>query len=290
MMKKIIYYFIVGLMLLSCKEGKTVDIERMIKEWSGKVLNFPSEHLPYLDGNFYYDSISVSGFKIVSYVDSIGCTSCKLNLNMWKNLITEFDSIDSEVSFLFYIHPGDAHELKKLLKREKFEYPVCIDENDEFNKLNNFPSDVNFHTFLIDQSNKIVAIGNPAHNPKIRELYLKIIRGEKVEQKDKSKVITTTVNIEKTSVLLGNFDWQKEQRAIFVLKNTGDKPLVIEDVNTSCGCISVNYSKEPVRPSGEVHLEVLYKADHPEHFSKTITVYCNSESSPVKLTISGSAQ
>ena len=289
-MKKIIYCCIVGLMLISCKEGKPVDVERMVKEWDGKVLNFPSEYLTYLEGNFYYDSININGFKIVSYVDSIGCTSCKLKLNMWKDLIAEFDSINAKVSFRFYIHPSNVHELKRLLKREKFDYPVCIDEKDEFNKLNNFPSDNNFHTFLIDKSNKILAIGNPAHNDKVKELYLKLIRGESVEQEDKSKVVKTKVSIDKTSVSLGNFDWQKEQKATFVLNNAGNKPLVIEDVNTSCGCTSVDYSKEPVRSNGEIRLEVIYKADHPEHFNKTITVYCNSESSPIKLTITGDAQ
>lgn len=66
--------------------------------------------------------------------------------------------------------------------------------------------------------------------------------------------------------------------------------MIIQDVNTSCGCTSVNYSKEPIQPHGEIDLEVVYKADHPEHFSKTITVYCNTESSPIKLSISGNAE
>ena len=147
-----------------------------------------------------------------------------------------------------------------------------------------------FQTFLLDKDNKVVAIGNPIHNSKVKELYLKTIQGEKVEQDKGTEVMKTKINIDKISISLGHFDWQKEQKATFTLKNTGNKPLVVQDVNTSCGCTSVSYSKEPVQPSGELKLEVTYKAKHPEHFNKTITVYCNMESSPLVLKIMGDAE
>ena len=100
----------------------------------------------------------------------------------------------------------------------------------------------------------------------------------------------TKINLDKTSISLGRFDWQKEQKTTFTLKNAGDKPLVVQEVNTSCGCTSVSYSKEPVQPGRELNLEVTYKAEHPEHFNKTITVYCNTESSPLILKIMGDAE
>ena len=111
-----------------------------------------------------------------------------------------------------------------------------------------------------------------------------------MEQKDESKVVRTKVDVGKTSVALGSFDWEKEQKTTFVLKNTGNKPLVVEYVNTSCGCTSVDYSKEPVQPGKEMILNVTYKAEHPEYFDKTITVYCNVETSPIVLKITGNAE
>ena len=42
--------------------------------------------------------------------------------------------------------------------------------------------------------------------------------------------------------------------------------LVIDDAVTSCGCTSVEYSKEPVSPGKSLDIIVTYKADHPEHF------------------------
>ena len=117
-------------------------------------------------------------------------------------------------------------------------------------------------------------------------LNLKIIKGEKIERRDESKVIKTEVDASNISVSLGRFDWQEEQKATFILKNVGDKPLVIQDVATSCGCTTVAYSKEPALPGKEM----VYKAEHPEHFDKTITVYCNTENSPLVLKISGDAK
>ena len=89
---------------------------------------------------------------------------------------------------------------------------------------------------------------------------------------------------------MGKFDWQQEQTATFTVANTGDKPLAIEMVDTSCGCITVDYNQEPVRPDGSVALHVTYKAEQPEYFSKTVTVYCNAEGAPIRLTVSGNAK
>lgn len=279
---------------ISCKQSTSEDrIIGLVKVWEKKQIVYPSEAFFTIYGKDTLKNYVKTGLKysIVSYIDSLGCLSCKLQAAAWKKFIKTVDSVSkSVVPVNIYIHHRNDEELLSILKKENFDIPICLDLNDSLRILNDFPADISFRTFLLDEENKVVAIGNPVHNPKIRELYLKIIQGEKVEQEDKSKVIKTKVGIAATSVLLGNFDWQKEQKATFILKNIGDKPLVIEDVNTSCGCTSVDYSKEPVRPGGEIRLEVIYKAERPEHFNKTITVYCNSELSPIKLTISGNAQ
>lgn len=143
------------------------------------------------------------------------------------------------------------------MKRDKFTHPVCFDEEDAFNKLNKLPTDMTFQTFLLDKDNKVVAIGNPIHNPKVKELYLKIILGDKAPEQ--ANVSQTDIRLGETSVDMGTFDWRKEQTAVFTLTNTGESPLVIIDVATSCGCVSASYSKEPVQPGKEISLNVIYK-------------------------------
>jgi len=164
-------------------------------------------------------------------------------------------------------------------------------EDDAFNRLNHFPSDMSFQTFLLDKDNKVVVIGNPIHNLKLGELYMQIIQGEEKKQKNVDRrSITTEVSIARSTVFLGNFDWQTKQKAIFTLKNTGGNPLVIENVSTSCGCTSAFYSQKPILSGKETKIEVIYEAEQPEYFNKKITVYCNAESSPIILSISGDAK
>lgn len=286
---KYILFLIGSLLFFSCKETEAQKIDRLVNEWTGKEIVYP------VDASFTSlgkdtDYLLRSEYTIVTYVDSIGCTSCKLQLPRWKSFIAQLDSItNAPVLVFFFLHPKDEKEMTYILKRDNFTHPVCLDEKDAFNKLNYFPTDMTFQTFLLDKDNKVVAIGNPIHNPKVKELYLKIIMGDKAAPQKEVK-IQTSVMCSNSIVDMGKFDWHQEQKATFTLTNTGNSPLVVTDVITSCGCTTVDYGKEPVRPGKSLELKVQYKADHPEHFDKTITVYCNAETSPIKLRITGNAE
>lgn len=277
--------------LSSCGNQKKGNIEALLQTWSGKEILFPANSIFTVQGKDTVDFFMSGKFKILTYVDSAGCVSCKLQLGKWKTYMKEMGDIEMDsVRFLFFFSPEKKRDFLGTLKSESFIYPICLDDENRFNRLNHFPSNMAFQTFLLDRDNKVLALGNPIHNPKVKELYLKIIRGDEVRQGDKSKVIKTEVGIDNASLSLGRFDWHKEQKASFTLRNTGDKPLVIQDVVTSCGCTSVSYSPEPVLPGRDIALEVTYKAEHPEHFNKTITVYCNAVSSPIILKVSGNAK
>lgn len=278
--------FFIGLLLVSCKETENERVKRLVREWDGREIVYPV-NMDFTTLGRDTNYLPKNEYTIVAYVDSVGCTSCKLQLVQWKKLIALLASAKN-TSVLFFLHPKDKKEIAYALRRDDFTYPVYIDTMDAFSKLNKLPQEEMFQTFLLDKDNKVIAIGNPVHNPKVKELYLKIIMGDKAPQKEVK--IQTTAMCSNTSVDMGTFDWHQEQKSTFTLTNTGSSPLVITDVVTSCGCTTVDYGKEPVRPGSSVTLKVNYKADHPEHFNKTITVYCNTEPSPLKLRIAGNAE
>jgi hypothetical protein len=194
---------------------------------------------------------------------------------------------DGSVPFLFYFHPKDMKELRYLTRRDGFIYPVCFDKEDELNRLNQFPTNMTFHTFLLDKDNKVVAMGNPVHNPKVKELYLGLITGSRSSE---SSGQITQVSVNQTELDFGSFPKEEKQERSFVLTNTGKGLLVIQDITTSCGCTKVEYSKEPVRSGGTLEVKVIYEAEKAEHFNKTITVYCNTKNSPLRLTVKGTAR
>lgn len=288
-MRKIITLMMCIWMLASCQESREEAMLRLVNEWNGKEIKFPSRSVFTIQGKDTVDfEFKDADYKVVTYIDSVGCTSCKLQLHHWKQLVAEVDSLTGgSVPFLFYFHPKDMKELRYLTRRDKFTYPVCFDEQDELNRLNRFPSDMTFQTFLLDKENKVVAIGNPILNPKVRELYMGLITGSRSE---KPSGQTTEVSVNQTVIDFGSFPKNEKQERSFVLTNTGKGLLVVHDVTTSCGCTKVEYSKQPVRPGETLELKVIYEAEDTGYFSKTVTVYCNVENSPLRLKVRGSAE
>ena len=287
MMKYITLIMCVWL-LASCQESKEEAMLRLVNEWNGKEIIFPSHSTFTVQGKDTVDfSFADADYKVLTYIDSVGCASCKLQLPRWKEWVHEVDSLTGgKVPFIFYFHPKDMKELRYLTRRDGFSYPVCFDEKDELNRLNRFPTEMTFQTFLLDRDNRVVAIGNPVHNPKVKDLYLSLMTGKETS---KTTGTTTTVAVNQTTIDFGSFQKTEKQERSFVLINTGNQLLVIQDVTTSCGCTKVDYSKEPVRPSGTLELKVIYEAEQADRFNKVITVYCNAENSPLRLTVKGNA-
>jgi len=273
----------------SCVESETDKIARLVKEWEGKEILFPARSVFTVQGKDTVDfSLANADYKIVTYIDSVGCTSCKLQLPRWKEFMAEVDSVvKTYVPFAFYFHPKDMKELRYITRRDDFTYPVCFDETDRFNALNRFPANMTFQTFLLNKDNKVVALGNPVHNPKVKELYLKVLTGG---ESGNPETPVTTVIPDVTSIDFGSFPRAEKQERRFTLTNTGKNMLVIYDVITSCGCTKVNYGKEGIRPGDKAELTVIYEAEKAEHFSKTVTIYCNADNSPLRLKITGHAE
>lgn len=276
-------------MFSSCQESEKERVARLVKEWNGKEILFPSRSVFTVQGRDTVDfAFADAEYKVVTYIDSVGCTSCKLQLSRWKEFMQEVDSmVSAPVPFLFYFHPKDMRELRYITRSNGFSYPVCFDEMDVFNGLNHFPAEMAFQTFLLNKRNKVVAIGNPVHNPKVKEFYLGVLTGNKAV---KSETPVTEVRADMTEIDFGSFPWSERQERTITLTNTGRNVLVIHDVVTSCGCTKVEYSKEGIRPGKQAKLTVAYEAEKAEHFSKTVTVYCNAVNSPLRVKVTGHAE
>jgi hypothetical protein len=92
---------------------------------------------------------------------------------------------------------------------------------------------------------------------------------------------------EKTSIELGEISLNKPVEVSYKFINTSNAPLVISDVNTSCGCTAAKHSQEPVQPGESSMITVTYNAKNPGVFNKTITVNTSADAQPIMLTLSG---
>lgn len=79
-----------------------------------------------------------------------------------------------------------------------------------------------------------------------------------------------------------------EQKCTFTYKNTGDKPVVIHNIVSSCGCTEPKWNKAPIMPGKSGEIEVTFLNDQgPYPFEKVLTVYTSSSKKPVLLKIRG---
>lgn len=292
-MMKTYSYTLALLMLIllpSCKQTQSEKLEKLLREWTGKEIVFPNNPSFTIYGEQEADfKIPTDGYKVVHYLDSIGCISCKLNLEKWKEYIAYMDSAtNGTVPCVFFFHAKEKREVKISLKEDNFDYPVCMDTANEFYQLNRFPMYPILQTFLLDKDNRIVAMGDPVTNPKIKELYLNLINGK--QSKQELEATQTTAEISTSTIRFGSFHWEEKQDTVVTLRNTGKKLLVIHDIVTSCGCTVADYDKRPVMPEKSIEVKISFKADRPEQFNKTVGIYCNTTESPFVVKVMGQAK
>ena len=70
--------------------------------------------------------------------------------------------------------------------------------------------------------------------------------------------------------------------------NRGDRPVVLLDVVTSCGCTVPEFSKKPILPGEQTRITVTYDpANRPDGFIKELAVYSSERRKIATLTIEG---
>lgn len=73
----------------------------------------------------------------------------------------------------------------------------------------------------------------------------------------------------------------------FEFTNTGNVPLVIENVTSSCGCTIPKKPQNPIQPGETGVIEVKYDTKRVGPIRKTVTVYSNAEVPTKALKIKG---
>ncbi len=73
----------------------------------------------------------------------------------------------------------------------------------------------------------------------------------------------------------------------FEFTNTGNEPLIISRVYSSCGCTVPKKPTDPIAPGASDVIEVKYNTNRVGPIRKTISVYSNADSVPYPLKIKG---
>lgn len=158
---------------IGCKETSQ-KTKNLVNLWIGKKIILPDKNLMRRiekgSPNLLYKKL-----KIITFIDG-DCSVCVDELQEWKKLLKKIDT--AKVGFVCLINSND-----KLITFERLdsleihlEHPYFYDERDSLRIKNAIPDDKLFQTFLVNEQNEVLLLGNPTRHKKMEALYLKEIK------------------------------------------------------------------------------------------------------------------
>ena len=97
----------------------------------------------------------------------------------------------------------------------------------------------------------------------------------------------TEIMFNKKIYNFGKIKYGNEVSYQFEFKNIGKNPLIIQNIETSCGCTVAQKPDYPVKPKQKDYITVVYNADEIGKFQKSIKIFSNSKYSPYTIYIKG---
>lgn len=88
----------------------------------------------------------------------------------------------------------------------------------------------------------------------------------------------TSLEFDKVLHDFGDVEAEVENVTSFMVKNTGNKPLIISDVSATCGCTTPKKPEAPIAPGESDEIVVTFKSKpgQKNEIKKTVTVTANT--------------
>jgi len=172
-MKLLSLFFLI--ILCSCTNRRGVRLE--LTDLTSKPITIPSL-LQVANDSFFVNS-SDSKLRLIEYTDSTGCSSCNLaKMYLWSSLLEYSKKYNGKLKFYFIFSPvrKEVKQFEMSIRNRDMPYPIFLDTLGEFAKLNpHLPKNRALHTFLLDENDNVILVGNPLRNKKIEEMFYKIV-------------------------------------------------------------------------------------------------------------------
>lgn len=275
-------FIIILIPIISTSCSNRLDKEsRLLSELLNREIAIPESLMCHIGSSTMLYDMKYADYKIVTYIDSNGCTPCHMKLKKWDSLINEFMKTDNnDIAFLMIINSQEFGEIDSIIREEEFNYPVMYDNDGIFFKKNKLPAEHSYHTFLLDINNRIIAVGNPAANPKIKDLYHGIIFDG--SEKD------TPIFCNKPGEALGVLKMNDTIRKYLTLHNSTKRELSIQEIVPSCDCIQASISSKII-PIDSISLVTisLFIDSISGPFRRHVDIYYNEYDNPERITFNG---
>lgn len=250
------------------KISQDKNIGDIITSWSGRKIVFPDTLIAELQNHPVDIDICDEGFLILTVLNTDkGCTSCQMMLREWEQLLTdlEFNSRNAtSVQLLYVIESSPKKEIRDVIKELDFRYPIIYDPDKAFEQLNKFPKKDALRTFLLDNDNKVIVIGNPITVKPLKEVYQNLVSHRDSTISD-DEAMRLPYKLSARRVPLGAVSGETRKISSVIIKNIADSTIRINKVESSCPCVTHILRRTKLTSGSESELRIIY---HPDSISE----------------------
>ena len=178
-----------ALILLLCSACTSNSVTRQMEALSKSHVVIPHKQLDRRICSMFSDTLfSNRTIRLLNYIKLEGCTSCRIT-----GLKTDETRIMKREEFkdvrLMYVAETPPHEkdfVYAQLCKARLDGTVYLDTCNAFRRANpHIPDNPLFHTFLLNDEDSVLLVGDPFKNEKMERLFLKVIERERERKGNK---------------------------------------------------------------------------------------------------------
>ena len=166
-------------LFFACSNPKQ-RIEDDIKKLCSQRIAIPYDYFQEYKGNEKVETERLtSPFKLIVYNDSSQCTTCAINhMDVWVPLLDSLASFEGKIEVAFIFSPK-REDYANLTHRARLPFPIYVDSSCAFSQMNkNLPANAMMHTFLLNEKDSVILVGDPVRNERIKDLLLDILKSK----------------------------------------------------------------------------------------------------------------
>jgi hypothetical protein len=145
--------------------------------WHGKQISFPDSIYCYINDSLIInqdDPLFSKELKIITFIAG-DCISCIETLNRFTTFIDSINTFRIVKPIIIIITSDFKQFMNNFYDLINNKTNIFFDLNFNFLKKYMFPNDISLWTFLLENDNKVIIIGNPIYSSEVKKLYLRTI-------------------------------------------------------------------------------------------------------------------
>lgn len=171
--------------------GCTHQSNREIECFAKRPVHVPYQKMDKKVCSMYMDNLSTGKIlRIVNYIDAFDCSTCALSrLAAVEKEKKDLDEL-KDVGFVYVIETDTekAENVYFAFCNARIEGAVYLDTCHAFLRANpHIPDNPLFHTFVLNEQDSVVLIGDPFKNEKMESLFLKVIERERQRKANENR-------------------------------------------------------------------------------------------------------